>query len=159
MTSTRLSTLAAQKAVREVAEALEDTLTATNHAIDVSLPAVVPLPGGFPPRLSLVDLAGLALAPEPVTAVQPIKPLSRWPHEVRRAIESLLPPCHATDAPIEASARSRDIVQVIEQHLGNVRIAGEIERATNERYFAAWHRDLLLVTYSHIAVLSVRIDD
>ncbi|GGR47393.1 hypothetical protein [Streptomyces netropsis] len=150
--------ISAQVAVREVALHMEEALSGADHAVGISLPVAVPLTDGFPPRVSLAQVAQSAASPDGVAGVRPIKPLSRWYQEVRRAVESMA--SRRNTVPVDVpSGGAGNLVAAIEQRLGVVRIAAEIDLSDDGTCSAAWRKDFLLVTRSHVAVLTLTIDD
>ncbi|WP_144440669.1 hypothetical protein [Streptomyces roseifaciens] len=159
----------AQAAVREVALPIEEALTDADHAVGISLVVALPLTDGFPPRVPLVQVAQSAASRDgvaDVVGVRPIKPLSRWYQEVRRAVESMASGRSAVPVDVLAnvlvdvrSDGTESLVAAIEQRLGVVRIAAEVDLSHDGAYSAAWRKDFLLVTRSHVAVLALTVDD
>lgn len=148
--------------MREVALPMEEALSDADHAVVISLVAALPLVGGFPPRAPLVQVAQSAASPDDVAGVRPIKPLSRWHQEVRWAVDSMTSGRSAVPADVLSGGVSdglEALVAAIEQRLGVVRIAAEIDLSHDGAYSAAWRKDFLLVTWSHVAVLALTVDD
>ncbi|MEU1819008.1 hypothetical protein ABZ543_28055 [Streptomyces roseifaciens] len=154
--------ISAQAAVREVALPMEEALTDADHAVGISLVTALPLAGGFPPRVPLVQVAQAAASPDDVAGVRPIKPLARWHQEVRRAVESMASGRSAVPADVLSGGVSEGpeaLVAAIERCLGAVRIAAEIDLSHDGVHSAAWRKDFLLITWSHVAVLALTVDD
>ncbi|GAA2718048.1 MULTISPECIES: hypothetical protein [Streptomyces] len=138
----------AQREVAAVAASVAEQLSGTDHAVDVMLTAVVPLEEGFPPRSPLLQLARTAAHPDTVTTVRPLKPPHRWPTHLHRTLESAA-----------ANPPALSVAATVEGHLGPVRMAAEAVIRQSEGCSSTWRKDFVLVTATHIALLTVTIDD
>ncbi|MEV4434856.1 hypothetical protein [Streptomyces sp. NPDC049585] len=145
----------AQREVTAVAASVAKQLSGTDHAVDVTLSAVAPLEEGFPPRSPLLHLARTVAHPATVTTVRPLKPPHRWPSHLQQTLESIA----AHPGKAEATPGAPSIAATVEHHLGTVRMAAEAVVTEPGDYASTWRRDFVLVTATHIALLTVTIDD
>ncbi|MEU8548101.1 hypothetical protein AB0C81_14060 [Streptomyces roseoverticillatus] len=147
--------------VSAIANRLEAELSGDDHVVGVSLAGVVLLPDGFPPRCSLTQLAHTAAHPEDITSVRPIKPPSRWRSELRQILERA---AHRDSLDLRSSMAvtadsAEDLVRAVEEQWGSVRMAADVVIDEASGCPAAWRKDFVLVTASHVAMLTVTIDD
>lgn len=150
---------AAQAAVRDVVAPLEAAITAADRAVCISLVAAEPLVEGFPPRSSLTEMARSVAAPsEAVTGVRPLKPPSRWAGELGQAIDRTARRAACDGRPGPGKDGALAVARTVEQHLGSVRMAADVV-LEDEGCPATWRKTFLLVTWSHIALLAMTVDD
>jgi hypothetical protein len=147
-----------RKAVQSVTGPIAEALSGNHISVTIDLDPVVPLPDGFPPRKPLTTLAGELEVPLPVIAVRRLKPVQNWPSILRRSLQRLDQSEPSNTDPRHLHAEAREIVQSIEQQLGPVRIAAEIEYGSNG-YQGCAYDHFLLVTTSHLAQLALVADD
>jgi hypothetical protein len=146
----------ARAVIRAVAGPIADALSGPDHGVVIELDPVGPLPGGYPPRKPLTELARELVEPSPVITVHQLKPVHDWPYALRRSLRRF----DRTKPPIldprHLHTEARVITQAIEQHLGQVRIAGTIHYGPEVWSVADY---LLLITTGHIAQLVVSVYD
>ncbi|MEU1313297.1 hypothetical protein ABZ419_31000 [Streptomyces cinnamoneus] len=150
---------AVRSEVSAIAARMEQELSGPDCAVGITLTALTPLTEGFPPRSSLTRLARTVAHPEDVTTVHPIKPPSRWPHALRQAVERAAHRDAADARPTTASAGAVALAATLERHLGVVRMAGDAVLDEDSDCPTAWRKDFVLVTATHVALLSVTVDD
>jgi hypothetical protein len=63
----------ARAAIRAVADPIADALSGPNHDVVIDLNPVGPLPGGYPPRKPLTELARELVEPSRMTTVRQLK--------------------------------------------------------------------------------------
>ena len=148
----------ARTALRAVANPIADALSGDDMAVTIDLDPVAPLPGGYPPRSPLTQLARDLVAPLPVIAVQQLKPVQDWPYTLRRSLQRLDQTTPRDGVPRRLHAEAGAMARTVEKHLGTVRITATIEYGSGAEpgtvgdYF-------LLITTSHIAQLALMADD
>ncbi|WP_280381124.1 hypothetical protein [Nocardia wallacei] len=147
---------AMQAAVAEVARPLEDALSAANHVFAVRLAPIARLDENLPLREPLPDVVR-RMVDHPVRSVRPIKPASRWPQLFRGA---LLPmgSRHPGVDDAELDVLIHGLIEAISLHLGEIRIAVEVEIVPRD-YYANLFADFVLISQSHAAVLSLAVTD
>jgi hypothetical protein len=91
-----------------------------------------------------------------VTTVRQFKPVRDWPYVLRRSLQRFDRTEPRNPGPRHLHVEARVITQVIEQHLGQVRIAGTIHYGP-DIWSVADH--FLLITTAHIAQLMVSVYD
>jgi hypothetical protein len=137
---------------------LEETMSATDHAVSVDLGPVIALDGELfirrtPPRDRI-----LRVVADPVLNTEVIKPVSRWPEYFRNAVRRMHPPqglcAHegALDALVDDYARD------VEKLLGTIRFAAQV-KIQPEGYYANIWDDFVLVSRTHVARLSLSAAD
>jgi hypothetical protein len=146
----------ARAAIRAVADPIADALSGPNHDVVIDLDPVGPLPGGYPPRKPLTELARELVEPSPVTTVRQLKPVRDWLYVLRRSLQRFDPTEPRDPDPRHLHTEARVITQALEQHLGQVRIAGTIHYGP-DIWSVADH--FLLITTAHIAQLMVSVYD
>jgi hypothetical protein len=142
----------ARAAIRAVSDPIADALSGPNHDVMIDLDPVGPLPGGYPPRKPLTELARELVEPSPVATVRQLKPVHDWPHALRRSLQRFDRTTPPNPDPRHLLTEARVIAQAIEQHLGEVRIAGTIHYGP-DIWSVADH--FLLITTARIAQLVV----
>jgi hypothetical protein len=146
----------ARAAVRAVADPIADALSGPDHGVVIDLDPVGPLPGGYPPRKPLAELARELVEPSPVTTVRQLKPVHDWPHVLRKSLQRFDRTEPPNPDPRHLRTEARVITQAIEQHLGQVRIAGTIHYGPEIWSVAD---NFLLITTANIAQLTVSVHD
>ncbi|MFD6223497.1 hypothetical protein [Nocardia asteroides] len=137
---------------------LEETMSATNHAVSIDLDPVIALDGELlirrtPPRDRI-----LRVVADPVLNTEVIKPVSRWPEYLRSAVRRMHPPpglcVHegALDALVDDYARD------VENLLGTIRFAAQV-KIQPEGYYANIWDDFVLISRTHVARLSLSAAD
>lgn len=146
----------ARAALRAVADPIADALSGPNHDVVIDLEPIGPLPGGYPPRKPLTELAQQLLEPPPMTTVRQLTPVHEWPHVLRRTLQRFDSTNPPNPDPRHLHTEARTITQAIEQHLGQVRIAATIHHDPEIWSVADY---FLLITTAHIAQLTVSVHD
>jgi hypothetical protein len=143
-------------AIRAVADPIADAMSGTDHGVVIDLDPIGLLPGGYPPRKPLTELARQLVEPSAVTTVRQLKPVHDWPHVLRRSLRCFDGTKPSNRNPRHLHAEARAITQAIEQHLGQVRIVGTIHYGPEIWSVADY---FLLITTTHIAQLMVSVYD
>ncbi|MFE1591079.1 hypothetical protein [Nocardia sp. NPDC058705] len=147
-----------QSAAANAALLLEETMSATDHAVSIDLDPVIELDGElFIRRTPLRDRI-LRVVAEPVLNAVAIQPVSRWPEHLRSAVRRMHPPQGPPACDGVLDALVDDYARNIESLLGTIRFAAQVE-IRPEGYYANIWDDFVLVSRTHAARLSLNAAD
>ncbi|MFE9575147.1 hypothetical protein ACFYO1_02075 [Nocardia sp. NPDC006044] len=139
---------------------IERAMSDVDHSFTIGLSTPIPLADRFPLREPLGMLAGRVVS-VPVATLRVVKPPSRWSQLLRDDVLRMKPPSGRSGGETAPELEIPALVNTIEALLGTIRIAAQVQTATDRKEPGCpnlW-ADYLLVSQSYAAHLSLAVDD
>ncbi|MEV6101482.1 hypothetical protein [Nocardia sp. NPDC051981] len=147
-----------QSTVANAALLLEEAMSAADHALSIDLRPVIALDGELLIRREPLPDRIRRIIAEPILNIRVIQPVSRWSEYFRSAVRRMDPPRGPKAHTAALDALIDDFTRDIENLLGTVGFAAQVETRPEGYYANIWD-DFVLISHTHLARLSLTVTD